>query len=241
MDLQKKLFMRLMEIANMERDEDYKTPSIALDDSMLLACEEKDIPAGIHKPSESAAWGITYNQGDDEYFSVRIARKDDCAISMLIDFYSRGFEINAEATDSTEHDGVKVIDRINSRHKEDLDLVCALSAGQAIYLLIPTNEGLEYYQLTNAEALSRFIWNNLVRHYTNRGIGYQDEPASNEEQMATTIIGQGSESSIILAFDSSEFILQIDAGTGIFLHGHEESIVRSALEKIPENIEFELA
>ena len=46
-------------------------------------------------------------------------------------------------------------------------------------MVTPTYErGLEFYRLTNPQALANLLWNNLVRFYTNTGIGYIDVPRS---------------------------------------------------------------
>ena len=233
--------MKLMEMAGVESDEICKQPSREVNDSEFLACNIKDVPIEILKHSKSAFWGISYSQQHDEYFSSRIARRDDCEISLITDFYQRAFEADANTANLAEHNGSKIVDIINSRHLADIELILALSAGQDIYVITPTNGEPEYYKPQTTEVLSNLIWNNLIRYYTNNGIGYIDDPMTNEERMATSMIGYGHDSSLILAFSSGSIVLQIHKGTGFFLHSQEEHEIKKTAEAAPKNIEFELA
>lgn len=241
MSVRSELFRQLVEVINKDRDDEPEVqPSRPFAANELLHCREGEVPARLLRPLEPI-WGICYHRHDEAFVTRRLARNDDCDISLMSDFYQRASMMSPSATAQARCAGRSIVEQLEERHAQDLRIVEALAAGSAVYACVPTYErGLEFFRLTSPQALASLLWNNLVRFYTNTGIGYIDEPASTEERFAEAIIGHDIEGNLLLAFAGNPVLLQIHECSGIFLHADSEAAMQDALGRLPLDIELDV-
>jgi len=241
MGVRNELYGQLIEVVNKNHDDEPEVqPSRPLGRNDLLLCDQADVPARLRRPLEPI-WGICYHQEDEAFVSRRLARSDDCDISLMSDFYQRASMMSPTATEQARCGGRRIVEVLEQRHAADLRILESLAGGGAVYVLTPTYErGLEFYRLTNPTALANLLWNNLVRFYTNTGIGYIDEPRTVEERLAEAIIGHDIEGNLVLAFADSPVLLQIHGCSGLFLHAESEGELSSALARLPLDLALQI-
>lgn len=241
MGVRNELYGQLIEVVNKNHDDEPEIqPSRPIGRNDLLLCSQAEVPERMLRPLEPI-WGICYHQQDDAFISARLAREADCDISLLSDFYQRASMMSPTATEQARCGGRRIVELLEQRHADDLRIVESLAGGGAIYVVTPTYErGLEFYRLTNPQALANLLWNNLVRFYTNTGIGYIDEPRSVEERLAESIIGHDIEGNLVLAFSGSSTLLQIHGCSGLFLHAESDAELAAAVACLPRDLDLAL-
>ncbi|MES2818265.1 MAG: hypothetical protein V4812_04680 [Pseudomonadota bacterium] len=215
-------------------------PSRPITDDLLRECSVNQVPPTIARHELSSFWGMAYNQSGDTFESLRLARAEDCDISLLTDFYQQVSSVSPSAADTAFCQGRSIRDRLEQRHASDMLVVDALTGQGDAYILVPAGEQVDYFQPIGEHALADLIWNNFVHFYSNRGIGYRDEPQNNEEKMAAAILGYDSAGSLFLGFSELDVLLQIHGGTGLFLHGASRSVIDQALGYLPTHLKFDV-
>lgn len=241
MGVRNELYGQLIEVVNKNHDDEPEIqPSRPLGRNDLLLCREGEVPERMLRPLEPI-WGICYQRQDDAFVSARLARQDDCDISLMSDFYQRASMMSPTAAEQARCGGRRIVELLELRHAEDLRIVESIAGGSAVYVLTPTYErGLEFYRLTNPDALASLLWNNLVRFYSNTGIGYIDEPRSTEERLAEAIINHDIEGNLVLAFSASSTLLQIHGCSGLFLHAESDAELNAAIARLPATIDLQI-
>lgn len=217
MNLRKVLFQQLLQlIEEAADDEPHVQPSLPIADGELLACVQA--PSSFFKQAEDY-WAFCYQRECEGYLTYALVREEDCDISLLSDFYQRASLVSTSAAAQAKVGGELVVQRLQKRWLTDLEVVLRLAETADIYLCVNEAEGVnQFYQVRTQQALRALLWNNLVRFYSDKGIGYLEQPQTTEERIAQSLIGGEGADSLFVAFAAEDFIVQIHASVGWFVH-----------------------
>ncbi|MET1076645.1 MAG: hypothetical protein ABWY06_01355 [Pseudomonas sp.] len=242
MSLHNELIALMLDLVEQDHgDEPDIQPSRPLTDEHFRARAASQLPPYVAQLARSSLWSLVSQQSDEAFESVHLARADDCDLSLLTDFYQRVSSYSTGAAGAARCRGRSVSDWLEARHKDDLHLVQALVGQGEVYVLVPAGDQLDCYQPMGERALAHLLWNNFVRFYSACGIGYRDEPRSNEEKMASAMLGYDSAGNLFLGFFECEALLQIHGSTGLFLHGASRQALDQACERLPRHLGIEVA
>lgn len=236
MDLHEALTQQLLKIVDTEFDHEIECqPACHLHQAEFFQLAPHQLAPSMQLWLQNDLPALSGRPVQTSLHSQVLKRRADERMRLLGEFYQRACLCSVSAAEAATWQGRRVVEMLSERREQDALLIEALAAGGEIVVAVPYGRQLDCYALGGAVALRRLLWNNLTRVYSCLGMGHVDLPCSDEERMALSLIEQGLETLFFL-FAERQVVLQVEGGTGLFIHGIDSANVRAAIDVIYRHI-----